>query len=580
MQSSNLEKLRNGIMGFGEEHSSHKMYYPELQKKLSELNRFKILIDNISDIIIQVDLNKDIIIEFNNTAIKMLGYEKSEFINLSIDSIIKHNIYAKIKSYSLSGTIKGKSDLLLTELISKSGKIIPVELNYQYQEFNNTYFAIIIARSIEEKVSSEKKLIISETSLRAVFDNTYDAIMIHDYEGNLIEANQQMFNMFGVNYANFKDFSINEYSANLNMLADIPTIIDKSKDSDFFVFEWTSRRPIDNSTFDSEIALRKINWYGKELMLAIIRDITERKNLELTLKSINFELEDRVKARTIELENALADYRKEIQIRKGIETHLVKAKEELSIALEKEKELNILKSQFVSMVSHEYRTPLTVILSSTYLLEIYFKHNKEEDFLKHLNQIQGAVHDMTKMLDDVIKIGKISAGDSQLELSEFNLNDAINEVVNIVSSNDSNSHKFDLKFNSSNNPILTDYKVLHHIIINVLVNALKFSKKESIVKVIVESEDNYYNITIADQGIGIRNEDIRNIFEPFFRSNNIGNVPGTGLGLSIVKNSVDMLGGNIRIDSQLSVGTIVYINIPRCNSVALVNEDDLTAYNQ
>lgn len=562
MQNKDWTELRNSIMGFGVEHSSHKMYYPELQKKLSELNRFKLLFDNISDLIIQVDLDKDLIIETNKSVKKQLDFDTVELVNLPIYRIMSQSIYKRIKTFSLTHQSFDKTELIIGELISKSEKSIPYELSYHFLQENEKYFAVIIARNIQEKLSAEKKLMQSEFSLRAVFDNIYDAIIIHDRNGNIFEVNNQALEMFGFSYSNFRDYKISDISATNEQSNNLSNIFEKAYSGEFLVFEWVSYNPIEKKSLDTEVALRKINWYGRDLILSVIRDITERKKLELNLRNMNVELEDRVKLRTLELENTLNELRKEIQIRKGIETHLVHTKEELQKSLEKEKELNVLKSQFVSMVSHEYRTPLTVILSSTYLLEIYHKHNNNEEFAKHLIQVQNAVHDMTKMLDDVIKIGKISSGKNSLDINDLNLNQVVSEVIEIVSSHDANSHKIEHLIKTDDYSIRTDYKILNYIFINILVNAIKFSPNGTTIKVIVDSDEKSFYITILDNGIGISKDDLKNIYEPFFRANNIGNTPGTGLGLAIVKNSIEMLGGSIFIDSEINLGTKVELKLP------------------
>lgn len=555
------EKIKNNIMGLGDEHSSHKMYYPELQKKLKELNRFKKLMDNIKDIVIQVDIVTETIVYANNSALTLLKYTKANILNTDIRQILRDAIYDDAKRISYN--FADENYLRISDLKTSTGEILPVEINLHYQEYDGIPYAVFIARNIQEKVEAETKLIESEASMKRVFDNIYDIVIIHDNEGRILEANEQSLELFELSADEIKTMNVYDVSAKTDQVLRLNSIYSQAMSGDYMVFEWKGFKRLSNKTFDLEVALRKIEWFGQDAILSVMRDITERKNLEENLRSYNNELELRVKERTKELESALLSLTKEIQVRKVFEENLVVAKEELIKSLEKEKELNTLKSRFISMVSHEYRTPLTIIMSSTYLLDAYYKKQKDSEFNKQVEQIQKAVQEMTKMLNDVLSIGKITSGKYQLDVAKFNLIDSINESVEIISDYTNHARNFKVELPTHLCLIETDNKSILIVLNNIIGNAAKYSNENGKIEIKVDDLNKNYKITVKDYGIGIPNTETDNIFEPFFRAKNIGNVAGTGLGLSIVKSMLELLNGNIEISSQENEGTEVVILLPK-----------------
>lgn len=257
-------------------------------------------------------------------------------------------------------------------------------------------------------------------------------------------------------------------------------------------------------------------------------------------------------------------YRIDITERKQLE-------EDLQEALEKEKELNELKSRFISMTSHEFRTPLSTILSSSELLENYRHKWEEEKQLKHFDRIKKAVKHMTNLLNDVLFFGKAEAGKldcspGKLDLVEYSrqlVEDVqINQTKNAMGQPDVN-----ISFMSNKTTLIgeIDEKTLGHILNNLLSNAIKYSKPGTSVNFTISSQEKRTVFEIQDEGIGIPSEDLPSLFDSFHRCNNVGNIQGTGLGLSIVKKCVDMLKGEISVTSEVGVGTKFTITIPLTN---------------
>ncbi|WP_414753245.1 PAS domain S-box protein [Anabaena sp. CCY 9910] len=235
--------------------------------------------------------------------------------------------------------------------------------------------------------------------------------------------------------------------------------------------------------------------------------------------------------------------------------------EYLKVALEKEKELSELKSRFVSMTSHEFRTPLSTILSSSELLEHYRHKWTEEKQLTHLHRIQTAVKRMTEMLNDILIIGKAEAG--KLEFMPKPL-DVVAYCRNLVEEIQLNLNNKQVDFISEYQSMscCMDEKLLGHILINLISNAIKYSPAHSNVQVKFYCRDQCAVFEVRDWGIGIPAEDITHLFESFYRAKNVGNILGTGLGLAIVKKCVDIHEGEISVSSNSEVGTLFTVNIP------------------
>jgi len=239
--------------------------------------------------------------------------------------------------------------------------------------------------------------------------------------------------------------------------------------------------------------------------------------------------------------------------------------EELRQALTKEKELSELKSRFVSMTSHEFRTPLSTILSSSELLE-HYRHNwTDEKQLSHLQRIQTAVKHMTEMLNDVLAIGKAEAGKLEYQPITLNLVEYCWRMVEQVQLNLNAEGALAFSCELESMQCCMDENLLDHIISNLLTNAIKYSTSGSIAKFSLAFHHPIAVFEIQDTGIGIPPEDIPHLFEAFHRATNVGNISGTGLGLAIVKKCIDLHLGEIVVKSELGVGTTFTVSLPMEN---------------
>lgn len=253
-------------------------------------------------------------------------------------------------------------------------------------------------------------------------------------------------------------------------------------------------------------------------------------------------------------------------------TKYKQAEEELHKALEAERELNELKSRFIATVSHEYRTPLTTILSSAELLEHYAYQFTEDNKLKHYRRIQITASLLSQLVNDILTISKIESGKQEFNPSWLNLEKFCSELVEELQLTIASQHN--LVFTNHGCASLTvqalcslatgymDEKLLRYIICNLLSNAVKYSPQDSTVKFDLVCKQNHAILRIQDEGMGIPLEDQQHLFESFHRGSNVGTTSGTGLGLAIVKRAVDLHHGQITVESKVGVGTTFTVTLP------------------
>lgn len=304
----------------------------------------------------------------------------------------------------------------------------------------------------------------------------------------------------------------------------------------------------DGSEFPVEISLSNYTSNDQLFVIAFIIDITIRKQAEEKLKTYSVELEKRVEDRTLMLREAI--------------TELEKTKEEINAALEKEKELNDLKSRFVSMASHEFRTPLSTILSSVSLVSKYNTPDTEEKKQKHISRIKSSVSHLTDLLNDFLSIGKLEEGVIAFTPSDFDIEDYSKEVIAEIYPVSKEGQKILYTNKGKEKTVYLDPKLYRNILINLLSNAIKFSPENSEICVESHVDKNKIELNVTDCGIGISKEDQQHLFERFFRAQNATNIQGTGLGLNIVAKYVELMNGKITFKSELNKGTTFTIKFP------------------
>ena len=302
----------------------------------------------------------------------------------------------------------------------------------------------------------------------------------------------------------------------------------------------------DGSEVPVEISLSPYSNNEGKFVVAFIIDITLRKQSEEKMKNYSADLEKQVKNRTLILEEAIDE--------------LEKTKKDLHNALDKERELNELKSRFVSMASHEFRTPLTTMMSSLSLVTKYGEQNDKENQSKHVSRIKNSINNLTDILNDFLSVSKLEEGKIENMPEEINLKIFIGEIISEMQSMATENKKL-VQVHSGNEIASLDKKLLKNVLFNLVSNAIKFSHENGIIEIISQVSDSAVSVSVKDNGIGISKEDQKHLFERFFRGHNATHIQGTGLGLNIVAKYAELLNGSVNVESKENEGTTITIMI-------------------
>jgi PAS domain S-box-containing protein len=285
----------------------------------------------------------------------------------------------------------------------------------------------------------------------------------------------------------------------------------------------------DGSVFPVEVSLNHLVLEGERYVMGLVTDITMRRKVEEDLQRSRQELEDRVEQRTAELKEA---------------------EQSVRMALEKERELHALKSRFVAMASHEFRTPLSTIMSSVDLISRYTENENDEKVAKHVMRIRGKVREMTAMLNDFLSLERIEQGQVDCNVVPIDIVHLSIELIEELRNLAKSGQAIDYDHESGPRDVKLDHQMLSNVISNLVTNAVKYSPEGKRVTMRTRIADGRLTITVRDEGIGIPKDDQQHLFQRFFRGTNATTIQGTGLGLNIVKRYLDIMQGTIDFESE------------------------------
>lgn len=307
-------------------------------------------------------------------------------------------------------------------------------------------------------------------------------------------------------------------------------------------------RKKDGNIFPFRLGVSEVKFEDIRMFAGFIHDLSHQKEAEKRLMEYTQHLEELVKDRTTTLN-------------KTIEA-LTQAKEDVSVSLDKEKELSKLKSRLLSMASHEFRTPLSAIQLSASLIERYAGELESSNINKHTHRIKSAVSNLTTILNDFLHLEKVEPGKVEVNPSIFDLTVFSKEIVEEMQLLTKSGQKISYSHTGINSTVTLDVNLLKNCIINLISNAIKYSGEETTIQLCTNIDTKMVRVTIHDNGIGIPLEDQKHLFEAFFRAQNTGAIPGTGLGLNIVSRYVNLMQGTIAFESEANKGTTFTIILP------------------
>ena len=315
------------------------------------------------------------------------------------------------------------------------------------------------------------------------------------------------------------------------------------------------------SILDLEIGLNYFELNGEIYAKALVSEISARKRRENRIRAYSRTLEDEVKKGTNQLTNVVRELERSNKMLKDEIKERILAEKKSKKALEKEKEFNLMQTKFVSLASHEFKTPLSGILTSAGLIEKYNQRQPHEKIENHVKTIKTLVYQLNTILDDFLYLERVESDDYVFQISQFKMCDLVSSIVKDSQPLLKEGQWIDVI--QCNNPvdILHDQKVIGIVIRNVLYNAIKYSLSHSKIEMKIELNDQL-TIRIRDWGIGIPKEAEDHVFDRFYRARNALPIQGTGIGLNIVKRHMNKLNGSIEIQSEENKGTIVILKLP------------------
>jgi PAS domain S-box-containing protein len=424
-----------------------------------------------------------------------------------------------------------------------------------------TQYAVLLMGKYIEKVSnsSEKNIFVS------IFEFAAIGIIVSDKSGQILLANQFAEKLFGYDSKELEGKMIEDllpqearkiHAHHRAQYNEQPHV--RAMGAKYLDLKGLKKN---GDTFFVEVSLGYFKTQENMYVMAFIYDVTNQKIAEKELLERNSAIEQysaEIKALNENLEEQIKNRTKAL-----LETlqHLENSKKELEKALSKEKELGELKSRFVSMASHEFRTPLSTILSSVQLIGKYVRTEDKEKREKHIQRIVSSVNHLNDILEEFLSVGKLEEGKINANFVEVNIESCCAEVVTEMQNIAKKGQKI-LYTHCGGTKFITDCSILKKVLINLLSNAIKFSPENSEILIKSSLDDKNLTVEVIDSGIGISAKDQKHLFERFFRAENAMNIKGTGLGLHIVGKFVEMLNGAISIKSELGKGTAVLLEFP------------------
>jgi PAS domain S-box-containing protein len=479
---------------------------------------------------------------------KLFGYEEGELISQPVEVLLPNSFrtrhVAHRKKYHQKPIPRLMGANLDLQGQRKDGSRFSIEISLSHMDIDGERFAIAYASDDtlqQETLKSLKEAKKISDDISNIVEESLNEIFIFDAETmNFIQVNKGARQNIGYSLEEMKTMTPVDIKPNFEE-KEFLKLVEPLKDGrvNELLFETIHLRK-EGSTYPVEVHLQYSRLGTQPVFVAFISDISQRKEYEHKILMHFDELEKKVIERTEELRSS---------------------ESKLRDSFEKEKQLGELKSRFVSMASHEFRTPLSSILSSANLIGRYEKGGQQDKRMKHVNRIESSVRNLTTILNDFLSLEKLESGKVRYHPVEIEIEEYIQNVIDEMSLVSKNGQKI-IHFHEGAQQIVADEHLLKNIMINLLSNGVKYSSEGKNVELRTRYIDGKINIQVKDYGIGIPEADQKSMFTRFFRAHNVTNIQGTGLGLTIVKRYLDLMGGKIWFESKEGEGTTFFVEIP------------------
>lgn len=508
--------------------------------KFSDQPIYEILFASINEGVIIVE-KTGLILHANPRACEMFGYEQGHLVGKKVEELIPMHArdrHVKLRSdYQEAPKKRSMGAGMNLKASRQDGSEFQVEISLNHFSLDGETFVAALITDISLRVQQENQ--IKELNLdleRKVNERTLEVL-----------ESQELYSAIA---RNFPNGTINVFDRDLNYIF--------VEGKELFQLGITSEKLIGTSYLKrlSEEIRPRI----KRALLEVFEG--ETHDFELEYKQQYY----RLTAVPLSRKNQIVD--KILVVEQNVTAQKI-ASQQLEEALKKEKSLNEMKSRFVSMASHEFRTPLSTILSSVSLIEKYIENGTYENTSKHVKRIKNSVKGLTDILNDFLSVDKLENQKTEIKIGTFDYQNFVKDMVEDMDGMCQEGQQITWSIDGDIHEIECDQNILRNILYNLLSNAIKYSAEGQ--KIIYSSKlkNHQLEITVQDSGIGIPEHEQKLLFSRFFRAKNATNIKGTGLGLNIVKSYLDMLGGNISFISKEGKGTVFTVKIPLKKSEVL-----------
>ena len=500
-----------------------------------EIDIYKNLFENAKEGMLLTD-NKAIIKVVNKSFLNIFGYDSvSELVGKPIEIVIPRDLERKHKKYK-EAYLKAPTQRPLKQNktlsgLRKDGSVFPAEVSLSHLKDNNDELLVLaFVIDVTERKKHEQTIVELNSQL----------------EEKVIKRTKELnksYQLFSQIARNFPRGTINVFDKELNYI--------------FVEGQELYKLGINSSQLVGSNYLDRLEPHVSKEIGSLLADVFtgKSKTFEISTSSNKYQIN------AVPLPEENGDIYRILVVEKNITEEKI-AEEKIKKALEREKELNELKSRFVSMASHEFRTPLSAIYSSATLLSKYQKEEQQKNRDKHIDRIKTTVMSLTDILNDVLSLSKAEEGEETINYEnievEVNCKVVTDEMQSITSRGQA------IKYTHEGDAFLKcDPVLIRKITLNLLSNALKYSYDNGIIELLTKNTKGHFTIQVKDHGIGIPKAEQKELFKRFFRAGNVSNIEGTGLGLNIVKKYVELLKGDISFVSEPEKETIFTVQIPK-----------------